>query len=168
MGVRHGLYTPAKNEDSMLSNCGCLRRILDITWQDYVQNKNVLAQAGIPSMFALLTQRHLCWLGHISYMLDGQIQKHMLYGKLATGSRPAGKPFLCCKDICKQVLKAGNINPAGWEAVAADGSRWRPVMKAGIQMTEQRGEDQWEVIRECRQQRAASANHRTRCRLHLQ
>ncbi|XP_063601126.1 uncharacterized protein LOC134777220 [Penaeus indicus] len=32
-----------------------LRRILGITWQDHVSNKNFLDQAGIPSLFALLT-----------------------------------------------------------------------------------------------------------------
>ena len=31
-----------------------LRKILDITWQDHVPNKNVLTQAGIPSMFPCL------------------------------------------------------------------------------------------------------------------
>ena len=40
----------------------CLRRILGITWLDRVPNKNVLAQAGIPSMFALLSQRRFAGL----------------------------------------------------------------------------------------------------------
>ena len=138
--------------------CLCyLRQILGITWWGCVPNKNVLAQAGIPRMFALLTQRHLCWLGHISHMQDGQIPKDMLYGELATDSRPAGRPVLHFKDICKWDLKAGNINPAGWEAVAANCSSWRQVIKAGIQMSKQKREDQWEVRRECRWQRAASA-----------
>ena len=48
----------------------CLRRILGITWQDHVPNKNILAQVGIPSMFALLTQWNLHWLGHVSCMQD--------------------------------------------------------------------------------------------------
>ena len=134
-----------------------LRRILGITWQDCVPNKNVLAQGGIPSMFALLTQSHLHWLGHVSHMQDVQILKDMLYNELATGSRPVGRPVLHFKDICKWDLKAGNINPADWEAVAADCSSWRPVIKAGIQMSKQKWEDQWEVSREHRQQRAASA-----------
>ena len=43
----------------------CLRRILGITWQDYVSNKDVVAQAGLPSMFALLNQRRLGWLGRM-------------------------------------------------------------------------------------------------------
>ena len=45
-------------------NLRCLRRILGITWQDRVSNKDVLAQAGVPSRFALLSQRRLRWLGH--------------------------------------------------------------------------------------------------------
>lgn len=48
----------------------CLRRILGITWRDRIPNKDVLAQEGVPSMFALLVQRRLRWLGHVSRM-DG-------------------------------------------------------------------------------------------------
>ena len=47
----------------------CLRRILGITWQDCVPNKD-LAQARLPSMFALLNQRPIGWLGHVSRMKD--------------------------------------------------------------------------------------------------
>ena len=77
----------------------CLRRILGITWQDWVPNKDVVAQAGLPSMFALLNQRRLGWLGHVSGMKEGQIP---LYSKLTTGTRPVV--------VCNRTLKAGNIN----------------------------------------------------------
>ena len=97
----------------------CLNGILGITWQDRIPAKNVLAQARILSMFTLLGQRRLRWLGHVSRIEDGRILKDMLYGELATGSRPAGRPVLLYIDVCKQDLKAGDINPAGWEAAAA-------------------------------------------------
>ena len=126
----------------------CLRRILGITWHDCVPNKNILAQVGIPSMFALLTQRYLHWFGHVSHMQDSWIPKDVLYGEYATGSRPAGRPVLWFKDICKQDLQAGNINSVGWEVVAADSISWRLVIKAGIWMSEQWREDQWEVSRD--------------------
>ena len=70
----------------------CLRRILGITWQDRVSNTKVLAQAGIPRMFALLSKRHLRWLGHVSRMQDGRLPKDILFGELATGSRSTGRP----------------------------------------------------------------------------
>lgn len=135
----------------------CLRRILGIVWQDRVTNRDALAQAELPSMFALLTQRRLRWLGHVSRRQDSRIPKDILYGKLATGSRPAGRPVLRHKDVCKRDLKAGNINPTGWETVAADRSSWRLVVKTGIETSEQRRGEQWEQRRQRRRHRAASA-----------
>ena len=43
----------------------CLRRILSISWTDKVSNNEVLERADIPSMFTLLRQRRLRWLGHV-------------------------------------------------------------------------------------------------------
>ena len=79
----------------------CLRRILGISWQDHVPNKQVLEQAGIQSVFAILSQKHLRWLGHVRCVQDGRIPKDILYGELATGSRPAGRSVLRYKDVCK-------------------------------------------------------------------
>ena len=77
----------------------CLRRILGITWQDRMTNKVVLEKAGIPSLYTLLKQRRMRWLGHVTRMEDGRIPKDLLYGKLATGKRPTGRPLLHFKDI---------------------------------------------------------------------
>lgn len=52
-------------------------------------------------------------------------------------------------------LKAGGVDPARLET--ADRSKWRLVVKAGVQTSEKRREDQWEEKRERRRQRAASA-----------
>ena len=38
----------------------CLRRILDILWEDKVPNTEVLSRANLPIMFILLRQRRLC------------------------------------------------------------------------------------------------------------
>ena len=66
----------------MNSNCTrgvkCLRRIFDITWQDKVPNRVVLDRAGIFSMYTLLKQQHLRWLGHVVRMADGWIPKDLL------------------------------------------------------------------------------------------
>ena len=42
--------------------------------------------------------------------------------------------------VLKRDLKAGNINPAGWEAVATDRSHWRLAVKAGTQAGEEKKE----------------------------
>lgn len=89
-----------------------LRRLLGITWQYRVSNADVLAQAGMSSMFTTLSQRRLCWLGHVCRMSDGRIPKGILYGELATGTWPTGRPALRYKDVCKRYLKSCNINPS--------------------------------------------------------
>ena len=68
----------------------CLRRIMGITWQDKVTNKVVLEKAGILSLYTLLKQRRMRWLGHVTRMEDGRIPMDLFYGELATGKRPTG------------------------------------------------------------------------------
>jgi len=46
----------------------CLRRVIGVSRQDKVTNKEVLDRAGIPSMYTLLRQRRLRWLGHVHRM----------------------------------------------------------------------------------------------------
>ena len=53
-------------------------------------------------------------------------------------------------------MKAGNINPAGWEAVATDRRHWRLDDKAGIQACEERRAEQRDERRERWRLRAAS------------
>nr|KAG5709927.1 hypothetical protein BaRGS_029969 [Batillaria attramentaria] len=71
----------------------CLRRLLHIKWQDRVTNTEVLQRAGIPSLFSLLSQRRLKWLGHVRRMEPGRIPKDMLYGELREGHRKTTAPL---------------------------------------------------------------------------
>ena len=48
-----------------------LGRILGISWQDKVTNTNVLSRACLPTMYILLRQCWLHWLGHVCHMEDG-------------------------------------------------------------------------------------------------
>ncbi|XP_062574231.1 uncharacterized protein LOC134236070 [Saccostrea cucullata] len=94
----------------------CLRRILGISWQDHVTNKDVLRQSGLPSLFALLSQRRLRWLGHVSRMDNGRIPKDVLYGELATGSRPTGRPVFRYNDVLKRDMRASTRRHAAPES----------------------------------------------------
>ena len=83
----------------------CLRRILDISWQDKITNTEVLERASSFSMYTLLSQRRLRWLGHVHRMANGCIPKDMLYGELVTGTRTVGRPYLRYRDTCKRDMK---------------------------------------------------------------
>ncbi|XP_067902230.1 transmembrane protein 138 isoform X1 [Heterodontus francisci] len=70
----------------------CFRRILGIRWQDCISNTQVLEAASIPSIYTLLSQRRLRWLGHVSRMADGRIPKNTLCSEYQT-HRPSISPL---------------------------------------------------------------------------
>ena len=61
-------------------------------------------------------------------MVDGQIPKDLLYGgELAQGKCPRGRSQLRYKDICKQDLKALEMDLNRWETVTSEcqpGGMW--------------------------------------------
>ena len=118
-------------------------------------------------MYALLTKRRLRWLGHVMRMHDGRLPKDILYGELATGYRPTGRPMLCCRDL-KRDLKVGAIAPAGFEALAADRSGWRHYQ---VSHQDSRAEERGAVGREENAQAPESRDRGSpigRQRLHMQ
>ncbi|GFR86704.1 hypothetical protein ElyMa_006059900 [Elysia marginata] len=86
-----------------------LRPLQSITWQNRVTNTGVLAQPGMSSPFAILSQKRLRWLRHMCRMEDRRIPKDFRYCKLASASRPTGRPTLRFKDVCKRDLKTCGI-----------------------------------------------------------
>ena len=57
----------------------CLRSILNIHWSDYITNVEVLQQAGITSVEAMLMKTQLRWAGHVSRIEDHRLPKIVLY-----------------------------------------------------------------------------------------
>jgi len=115
----------------------CLRRILRIQWQDKVPNTEVLKCAGMNSMFSILSERRLRWLGHVRRMDPGRIPKDLLYGELVEGARTTGRPRLRYKDVCKKDMKTASININNWESCADDRSAWRLAVRQGTQKAEE-------------------------------
>ena len=131
--------TYSKQERKLSSfHLRCLRRILGIRWSDKITNAQVLERAGLPTMFTLLRQRRLRWLGHVRRMEDGRIPKDILYGELASGKRSVGRPQLRYKDVCKRDMKALDINTENWEEVATDRSKWRSVLHKQLKSGEEK------------------------------
>ena len=89
-------------------------------------------------------------------MDNGRIPKDLLYGELATSTRPTGRPALRFKDICKRDLKDGGYNPPDLESAAADRSSWRTTTRAIAKEAEDGRNARWEGKRLRRQQRLLS------------
>ena len=83
----------------------------------------------VVTMFTLLRQRRLRWLGHINRMEGGHIPKDILYGELASGKRTVGCLQQRFKGVCKHNMKAVDINTESWEDAAPDWSWWRSVLR---------------------------------------
>ena len=115
-----------------------LHRILGISWRDKVPSTEVLDSAGLPTMYTLLRQRRMHWIGHVRRMEDGRIPKDVLYGELAAGKRPRGRPQLRYKDVCKRDMKALEIDPKSWEDIAADRSSWRCLLHKQLKEGEEK------------------------------
>ena len=88
----------------------CLRSILNIHWSDYITNVEVLQQAGITSVEAMLMKTQLRWAGHVSRMEDHRLPKIVLYGELSTGHRDRGAPKKRYKDSLKKSLSTCHID----------------------------------------------------------
>ena len=97
-------------------------------WFDFVSNEEVLAKSDVVDIEVLLAQSRSRWLGHVSRMEDNRTCKQLLYGELADGSRPIGRPKLCFKDNCKSILKTGNILH-NWNDTVKDRVKWRLMIK---------------------------------------
>ena len=107
-----------------------LRHILGISWRDKVPNIEVLDHAGLPTMYTLLRQRRMRWIGHVRRMEDGRIPKDILYGELAVGKRPRGRPQLRYKDLWRE--------RESWADIAADRSSWRCLLHKQLKEGEEK------------------------------
>ena len=135
----------------------CLCRILSVSWMDKISNNEVLERADIPSMFTLLRQCRLRWLGH---MRHGGIPKDMLYGEPESGSRPVGRPKQRFKDVCKRDMLATGLPTGNWEIHAADRGKWRSVCSRALHVGETRlkaGADERRAKRKAAVKKTASA-----------
>ena len=99
---------------------------------------DVLSCAGLPTMYTLLRQHQLHWLGHVCHMEDVHIPKDVLYGELTSGQRSTGHPQLRYKDACKRDMKALDININSWEDLAADHTSWRSTLHKQLQSGEKK------------------------------
>ena len=114
----------------------CLRKLLNIKWQDRIPDTEVLAQADLPSIYTILMQSQLCWAGHVARMPDHRLPKMLFYGELQQGKRSHGGQKKRFKETLKTSLKAFAITPDSWEQTAMDRAKWRSSVHKGSKICE--------------------------------
>ena len=63
-----------------------LRLILNIKWDHFVSNEEVLRRAGVDDIKSMLIRSRLRWLGHICRMDDTRAPKQLMYVYICTVS----------------------------------------------------------------------------------
>ena len=77
-----------------------------------------------------LERNQVRWAGHVSKKPDYHAPKHLTYGELTRGRRPAHKPSLQFKDILKKTPDKQGFDTKTWKSSASDKNKWRgPVEK---------------------------------------
>ena len=109
----------------------CLRRILNIRWNDFVPDTEVLERANLPSVITMMRKAQIRWAGHVSRMADSRIPKQLFYGQLKNGQREIGASRKHNKDYFKSNLKNFNIDVTAWEKAASDRPAWRRLISNG-------------------------------------
>ena len=132
----------------------CLRRLLNIKWQDRIPDTEVLARADLPSIYTILMQHQLRWAGHVVRMPENRLPKRIFFGELQEGKRSVGGQKKRFKDTLKVSLKAFGIDPASWETVALNRSHWRSALHKGASRCEENRTLAAEQRRQARKSRA--------------
>ena len=91
-----------------------LRLILNVKWWGLKSNQKILDQAGLDSMYDVLIQRNLRWVGHVNRMDNTRLPKQILYSQLRDGLRGVGRPRLRLKDCQEKPL--GQRHRSWWLA----------------------------------------------------
>lgn len=133
----------------------CLRKLLNIRWQDKVPDTEVLTRASLPSVHTLLMRAQTRWAGHVVRMSDERIPRQLFYRELAQGKRSHGGQRKRFKDTLKISLKSLEINTTTWETLTLNRPAWRSLIHTGSNTSEARHTAEAERKRELRKSRAA-------------
>ena len=128
----------------------------DFHWSDFITNVEVLEQAEVPSIEAMILKYQLRWAGHVSRMEDHRLPKIVLYGELSTGHRERGAPKKRFKDSLKRSLTTCNIDHKQWSDLAADRVAWRHTIHQAAAQFEADRRNSLKDKRQRRKARAAS------------
>ena len=82
----------------------CLRKLLQIKWQDRIPDTEVLKRAGMQSVHTLQKLAQLRWAGHVTRMPDERLPKKILYEELQVGKHSHSGQTKRYKDTLKASL----------------------------------------------------------------
>jgi len=92
----------------------------------------VLQRCEISGIEAFIIKAQLRWVGYVRRMSDSRIPKATFYAELLSGTQPNCRPLLRFKDNLKANLLSTGIDPATWEDLAGNRSKWQKACLTGV------------------------------------
>ena len=113
----------------------CLRRIMGYRWNDYVSNRSLLRETGLPEVTSMVRQRQLQLYGHVARLPETDPANRVLaVADNPDWRRPRGRPHFSwlrqVDESCGEVLGMGRV-PA-WGLARGDRLEWR--RRVGVAM----------------------------------
>ena len=103
----------------------CLRRILNISWQDKVRNERVRELTRQDQLLTKIREHRLRWWGHIQRMEGGRQAKQALKNWIPEGSHKIGWPCMTWNDNIRKDIENSGVT---WEEallLMTDRKEWR-------------------------------------------
>ena len=143
----------------------CIRKIVGVSWKDFVPNQEILRRAELSGIEAMLSSAQLRWTGHMLRMDDRRLPKQLLHAELSAGDRHAGGQRKRYKDVLKSTLKACIIPLGTWQAMAQDRTAWRAATRKGTENFEKTRLESLDQKRLARKNRIPNPNTATSCQI---
>ena len=116
----------------------CLQKTLGITWQEHILDTEVLTQAFLSSIYTIMMQSQLRWVGHVVCMKDHRLQKKQFHGELSQGKRSQRSQKKRFKDTLKVSMKPFGVTANCLEYLAQDIDKWREIIRREAKVCEAR------------------------------
>lgn len=86
------------------------QQILNIKWQDWHTNKEVLDRSETPNIEATILKHHLRWLGEVTRIVPSRLLQTILYSKLISSKWDHGSPKCRFNDQLKYFIVQAGIS----------------------------------------------------------
>ena len=115
----------------------CIGTILGVTryeqWQQRLTSASLLDKLGMRSIYDIIMNRRLRWLGHVGRMGDDRLPKIVLFGELKN-KRPEHGPKKRWRDLVSGDLQQlGMVN--SWYQLCQDRGEWYKRCREGVNQT---------------------------------
>ena len=106
---------------------GCMRKMLNIRWSDYVSEDDLRRRTGQPSVIGVIKRRRWKWYGHVLRMPPCRLPKQAI-SWTPNGRRRVGRPKDTWRRTIARETREKNLDQEDLIVLAENRSAWRNLV----------------------------------------